>query len=438
MGWPQGTHTMTILAAFLFACADLPTLTSRDSGPARDAGSVDAAELSDGGAVDATRSPDLGGSGDRCERPSAAGLRFSPGAQALILDGARHASLGATYTFEAWLRFPDRVGTPDGVVFARLDSDEGNLGLNARLRESVELCLVRFSATTSATLCTGEVIPYDAWVHIAFTVAGPSGRLWVDGVERANGDLGEASPARANLGTTLGATWDASAMAYQLTVPFEVDEFALHDGERYSADFAPPQTLVATAATVGLYRLDERVGVMAHDETGRSPAAMVLNARWLDGCARRDGFGDGSDGAVVITGRVELSRAMQYQDLHVAVGGELIPRGHVVRVRNRALIDGVVRSDGASGSALAGGPGDAAGSVDLRASHLVGAGTLSARGGDATPPGDHPGGAGGRVHVTTEDTLPLSVTIVVDGGQGVGAGAMGATGTVDVERVMLP
>jgi hypothetical protein len=61
-------------------------------------------------------------------------------------------------------------------------------------------------------------------------------------------------------------------------------------------------------------------------------------------------FGDGRDGAAVVDGRLELSRDVDYEQLHITPTGEVLTHGHLVRVRRSALIEGALRDDGGPGA----------------------------------------------------------------------------------------
>jgi hypothetical protein len=425
------------MTASLAACVDLPALPARDSGVAADLGdaSQDAASDLDMAGADAQADAGEPNPAGACSRPEAAGLRFRANGDVLILDDSSVTPFGSVFTFEAWVRLDTRLSGADtsGTLFARKDEVDGGLVINVTSMPSPRFCVTRDSPSASRVVCTQQALAVDTWLHVAFVIDGSMVHTWVNGVESASGDLlSPLHPTAAPVyGTTVGGAWHASEMAYLFAPDVDLDEFALHRSLRYQAPFTPPATLVADASTVGLYRLDERAGNVASDESGHAAPASLARGEWLDGCTRLAQFGDGRDGAAVVDGRLELSRDVDYEQLHILATGEVLTHGHLVRVRRSALIEGALRDDG--------GPGAPGGRVFLRASRLAGDGTLSARGGDGSVGGGQDGGAGGEILVITEDpTLPVGMSVSVEGGAASGSGMAGAPGSVNVTQVVLP
>nr|AGC72249.1 laminin G, subdomain 2 [uncultured bacterium A1Q1_fos_479] len=425
------------MTASLAACVDLPALPARDSGVAADLGdaSQDAASGIDMAPRDAEADGGELGPAELCQRPEAAGVGFRAFGDVLVLDDTSITPFGSVFTFEAWVRLrPPLDSLPtSGTLFARKDEQDGGFVISVTTMSSPRFCVSRDSPSASRSVCTGPVLLVDTWFHAAFVIDGTMARIWVNGVESASGDfLTPLHPTAAPVyGTTVGGAWHASEMEYFFSANAEVDEFALHRSRRYVAPFTPPPVLYSDASTVGLYRLDEREGNLASDESGHAAPAVLAQGSWLDGCERRTQFGDGIDGSVIVDGRLELSRNVEYEQLHITSTGEVLTRGHLVRVRRSALIEGALRDDG--------GPGAQGGRVRLRASSLSGGGTLSARGGDGSGVGDQAGGAGGEILVVTEDpALPVEMSLSVAGGAASGSGAPGVPGSVDVTAVVLP
>jgi hypothetical protein len=424
------------MTASLAACVDLPALPARDSGVATDLGdaSQDAASDLDLARRDAEADGGDLGPAELCQRPEAAGVGFRAFGDVLVLDDTSITPFGSVFTFEAWVRLrPPLDSLPtSGALFARKDEQDGSFVISVTTMSSPRFCVSRDSPSASRSVCTAPVLLVDTWFHAAFVIDGTMARIWINGVESATGDFltplhPSAAPA---YGTTVGGAWHASEMAYFFSANAEVDEFALHRSLRYVAPFTPPPVLYSDASTVGLYRLDEREGNLASDESGHAAPAVLAQGSWLDGCERRTQFGDGLDGAIVVGGRLELSRDVEYEHLHITTTGEVLTHGHLVRVRRTALIEGALRDDGA--------PGAPGGRVRLRASRLSGGGILSARGGDGSSGGED-GGDGGEILVVTEDSaLPVEMSVSVAGGAASGTGTPGVPGSADVTQVALP
>ncbi|MBK7778647.1 MAG: LamG domain-containing protein [Sandaracinaceae bacterium] len=392
MGWPQSAGWV-VMTASLAACVDLPALPARDSGVAADLGdaSQDAASDLDLARRDAEADGGDLGPAELCQRPEAAGVGFRAFGDVLVLDDTSITPFGSVFTFEAWVRLrPPLDSLPtSGTLFARKDEQDGSFVISVTTMSSPRFCVSRDSPSASRSVCTGPVLLVDTWLHPAFVIDGTMARIWINGVESATGDfLTPLHPFRCTgVRDYGGGAWHASEMAYFFSANAEIDEFALHRSLRYVAPFTPPPVLYSDASTVGLYRLDERVGTLASDESGHAAPAVLEQGSWLDGCERRTQFGDGLDGSVIVDGRLELSRDVEYEQLHITATGEVLTHGHLVRVRRNALIEGALRDDG--------GPGAPGGRVRLRASRLSGGGTLSARGGDTSGAGDQDGGGGG-------------------------------------------
>jgi hypothetical protein len=112
-------------------------------------------------------------------------------------------------------------------------------------------------------------------------------------------------------------------------------------------------------------------------------------------------------------------------------GGGAAGGGRVaLKVLGDAVVDGVIRADGAAHTG--GNGGGAGGSIRLDATGLSGAGAVSARGGHA-PAGA--GGGGGRVAIYASSIDPAFLARTdVGGGTGTNAAATGAAGTLFTRR----
>lgn len=426
------------LTVGLFACVDVPDLRRPDGG--RDEHGLDAGARADSG-TDGGGAADAGGTDlgqvdssaptmPTCTRPERAGLTFRAPGDVVVLDEGGITPFGTQFSFEAWVRLHARAGASSegGTIFVRSDELDGLLRLSVTGGESGLLCVSRTTDTVGRRFCTAQAPRTATWIHVAFSVDGAHATLWVDGLLAASGDLEvpldpSASP---SYFTTVGGSYHPSLMGYRFPAGADVDEFALHRGVRYAAAFVPPVALVADSNTIGLYRLDERTGSQAIDESGVSAPAAVHGSAWVDGCERREYFGDGLDGIVTITGTVDLTRDMQYERLLISASGELRTHGHRVQVREVTTVDGLVSDDGALATSV---ESRAGGLVRLSSSHVSGAGELRARGADCTA--TSAAGAGGLVSVVTEDPeLPLGLTVNVEGGACDAPGAAGVAGEV--------
>ena len=101
------------------------------------------------------------------------------------------------------------------------------------------------------------------------------------------------------------------------------------------------------------------------------PTSEQLNPSWL---------GDGSDGAVTISGTVGLTRDMQYSSLSVPSGTVLNTNGYRIRCTGSVTVDGAIANNGQNAAAGVGGAGAPQGT-------LPGGGTggYSAAGTNASP-----------------------------------------------------
>jgi hypothetical protein len=108
-------------------------------------------------------------------------------------------------------------------------------------------------------------VPAGSWHHVAATYDGQFMRTFVDGMRRANADVGSLSAADYAGPLRIGLT------SHNTNFPFHgiIDEVRLSKVARYAADFTvPTEPFTVDGDTVALWHFDEPSGQAVLDATG--------------------------------------------------------------------------------------------------------------------------------------------------------------------------
>jgi hypothetical protein len=117
-------------------------------------------------------------------------------------------------------------------------------------------------------------LPLNAWSHLAVTLSGTTGTLYVNGVPAATNPAMTLSPS--DLGTT-GNNWIGRSQYPDPFLNATVDEFQIYDR---ALDAIEVQQLAAGepgAGTVASYRFDEDGGADALDSSGNGRTATIIS-----------------------------------------------------------------------------------------------------------------------------------------------------------------
>lgn len=155
------------------------------------------------------------------------------------------------------------------------------------------------------------------------------------------------------------------------------------------------------------------------------PTSEQLNPSWL---------GDGSDGAVTISGTVSLTRDMQYSSLSVPSGTVLNTNGYRIRCTGSVTVDGVIANNGQNAAAGVGGAGAPQGTLPGGGSGGYGAAGANASpclyggggGGEASDPSTGTTSAGGNGgSATPTPSIFPTIGQLTNGSAGGGGGGGG-------------
>jgi hypothetical protein len=139
---------------------------------------------------------------------------------------------------------------------------------------------LRFAITTGGNgaeqqLNAPSTLPLNTWSHVAVTLSGSTGTLYVNGQPVATNDNMTLSPAA--LGATSNNWIGRSQFSGDPFLAATVDDFQIYDHALSAADIATLASGQAGAANVASYKFDEDSGETALDSSGNSRNATIVS-----------------------------------------------------------------------------------------------------------------------------------------------------------------
>lgn len=149
----------------------------------------------------------------------------------------------ATCTFECWFRCNNSQST-DARIFGYEEPGIGTGYTLVSVTASTGAMYAYAGGVLIANL-SSQTFADSAWHHVAITVTGGTGTLWIDGANKG-------SAASVTMGGTSGFRIGADGASAN-TFKGDVTEIRISNAARYSAPFTPKRNFLADANTVSLW-----------------------------------------------------------------------------------------------------------------------------------------------------------------------------------------
>jgi uncharacterized protein len=181
-------------------------------------------------------------------------------------------------TVAAWVNLAERTNSTRIFDFGTSDSSHMYLSV-AESTGGPRFAITTSGAAGEQRINASAPLPLNAWTHIAVTLSGNTGTLYVNGVPAGTNTAMTLRPA--DLGST-SANWIGRAQFPQRAVQFlhgDVDEFQLYGRALSAAEVRSLSTSTAGGGLSGLearYAFDEPAGRTVTDSSGRGRHASAI------------------------------------------------------------------------------------------------------------------------------------------------------------------